>query len=325
MDTASGQGLERQFSSFPTRFPSRRSSMEMTEIILGTSEGLTPTPVASKHVTEEVSGNIERVGPWPLKRAGSSETTIVTSERGGFALGSQNPSEEEPSKGKSGFSALMNAVDQQYKHIKPKGEKSKSASDGTSEILEWTRAQLKRPTAGEIRIVNTSGGACMGSASASQGSEQSGRDTEQQACDMNHALGTCCQQCNNTLQEKESAATRVLWVVFACFLVLVFSPGLIAVAFSKDGKAVIVDVQGNSKKTLRLFFGLLIIPVVAVDILIATAVWSLLLHFGFPANNQSGRQSNRNMIMWFGFLFWWVFIPLMGCVALIGDYITPMK
>jgi len=290
MDTANEQGLGQQPDSqtFPTRFPSRRSSMEMTEMIPGSSEGLNSSRLMLKHVGQAVSGNIERVGPWPLKRGGSSDTAILQCEG------------VKPSRTQLTYSELMDAFEQYYGQVNGEGEKGKLASDEIFEILERNKRHVNGPTAGEIQVANNAEAADMESRSVLQRDRPPGGDTERHAGEVGHVLGSCCQQCRSILAEKESAASIGFWVVFACFLVLVLSAALIVAMFSRDGKAMIIDVQGNSEKTLRLFTGLLIIPAVAVYVLIASALWSLLLHFGFPPVNLFERQANINMVMWFG-------------------------
>jgi hypothetical protein len=302
----------------------------MTEIIPGTLESLGAAHANLKHVTEEDSSNVQMVGPWPLKRGSSSETIVATRE--GFECGFQGASTDGPSQGKPEFSALMDAVDKQCEQIKvecdqikPESEEAKLTFDENAEILEGTRAQLTRLGAGDIRIVDAARGRNMEGEALPEGSATTGRDTEQQAGERAHALGSCCRQCNKILQRKESSARAGAWVVDVCGVVILFSPGLFAQGFSKDGKAAIFDVQGDSEKTLYLFFGLLVIPAAAVGIVVAIAQWSLLRHNRLSGMSKSAKAHNRSRIMGVSILICWMFLLVMGSFGPLSTYLTPMK
>ena len=236
------------------------------------------------------------------------------------------------SKGKPEFSALIDAVDKQCEQIKLEcdrikigREEAKMTSDENAEILEGTKAQLRRPGAGDIRIVATGGGRNIDGEALPESSATTGRDIEQQAGDMAHTLGSCCRECNKTLQRKESSALAGAWVVGVCGVVILFSPGLLAQEFSKDGKAAIFDVQGDSEKTLHLFFGLLVIPAVAVGIVVAIAQWSLLRHNRLSGMAKSAKAHNRSRIIGVSVLICWVFLLVMGSIGPLSTYLTPMK
>lgn len=304
--------------------------MEMTEIIPGTGGKLEGADLNPKHCTEEESSNIRRLGPWPLKRGSTSETIVATRE--GFELGSQDALIDGSSKEKLEFSALMDAIDKQCEQIKleceqikPEREEANLILDDNAEILEGTRAQLTRLAAGDIRIITAAGGRNAKGESFPEDPATTGRDTERQAGEEAHALGSCCRECKKSLQRKESSARAAAWVVDVCGVAILFCPGVLAVIFSKDGKAAIFDVQGDSEKTLHLFCGLLVIPVAAVGIVFAIAQWSLLRHSRVSATTKPPKRHNGGGIMGVGLLIFWMVLLVMAGIGPVNTYLTPMN
>lgn len=278
-------------------------------------------PASAAFVSEEPSTNLRRVGPWPLKRSGSSQTTIVANED--FPIGHGIAPTDDSHKGQSTLSELLKAVDLHCEEIEQECKRTDSFLAIVA-VPEAVTAPSARPPRDDHRI----------GASPSNGNQEfqappehiappgTDMDVERQAYQRAHSVTSCCPQCEEELDKTRRAASQAFSFVVSFVIVILLSPVFLKDVFPRDEKAAKFDVQGNPKKMLRRFSGLMTLPVTAVEVVVAIATWSLVRQahlFSHTAN----RQDAPRMFVVFAFFSIWIltlYLDLEGIV----DSLSPI-
>lgn len=296
------EGLQRRFLSFPAQYSSP-SSIETTEMIADASTNQAQVPASAAFISEEPFTNLRRVGPWPLKRSGSSQTTIVANED--FPIGHGIAPTDDSHKGKSTLSELLKAVDQHCEEIEQECKRTDSFL-ATVSVPEAVKAPSTRPPQDDHRI----------GASPSNGNQEiqglpehiaplgTDMDVERQAYQRANSPSSCCPQCDEELDKTRRAASQAFSLVVGSVIVILLSPALLTDAFSRDDKAAIFDVQGDPRKTLRRFFGLMILPVTAVGVVVAVATWSLVRQAHLFSHTANRHDTPRMFVVFVFFSMW---------------------
>ncbi|KAK5046403.1 hypothetical protein LTR84_008205 [Exophiala bonariae] len=253
------QQLEQKTMAFRTHYSSI-FSLEMTETIPGTgNQDQSSAPSSAKF--QQV---LAKVGPWPLKRSPSSQTTIVSIEASS-KVGSLE--------GNPKLSEVLTAVDKHCEQIEDECKRTEFVLE-TMAVLEAT-SPLRNSSSDEIKVVASSSSQNTKDQVQGDATALLGRDMERQSTKAAHPLGPCCPQCEEALERARESATAALFFVAMALVVILTSPPLIATVFAKSEQLAMFNVQGGADKTKQQCLKLMSIPVVAMAVIYEIVVWSL--------------------------------------------------
>lgn len=220
MTLATTSKLEQQPMAPPSRC-SLRSSTETTEIIPCTGHQDQVSAASSPKSDEALA----RVGPWPLKRNASSQTTVVSDE-GGPKLDSLE--------GNPKLSEVLSAVDKHCEQIEH--ECLWTNSDVAIAAVPYgTKGRPRMTFPGGINFVGSSTPGNREGQTPEDRVASMERDVERQSDQTAHPLGSSCPKCREgRARGPKSTALVLLLVSAAFFAVTVYGPILLIDALSKN-------------------------------------------------------------------------------------------
>lgn len=223
----------------------------------------------------ERSGGVDSVGPWPLRRNGSSSTTSVIKDVRCGTPDTYSDLEQTESE----FSQLMRDIDRQYDEIR-KLVRGRTLSMTESPDLpnpfvpfnvprvmveEQVRRNMDSHRFSEDGITIVDGHQEANMAEVSIGTD--GNPIR---------LCTCCHRCAGRVKASARYATAGLVVLGLCFIIALSMIFVMLKVFSPQGKVVLDDHRGGIKQAKSLFLGLLMLCVLTTGAPFAIALTLLL-------------------------------------------------
>ncbi|RVX70444.1 hypothetical protein B0A52_05943 [Exophiala mesophila] len=321
----------------PTPFPTRAPSPVLTETTLerttprrrrNTVGGCTNTTITrpdqvlllqTRHGNDS-AGPVHHVGPWPLRRNGSSSTTVVT----------RNVRPDTPEtysdieRTNLEFSQLMRDIDRQYDEIRKLVQERTFNNMGQNPDLHL---HLPNPNLNPFHPFTVPRVATDGQqgqpGTESRRFSEDGVTVVDEHRDENRLEVSIetegdhdhirCRQCAATVKMSGQYASGGLVVLGLCFIVVLALILIMLKIFCPQGKVVLDSLKGGNGQTKSLFLGLLMVAVLATAIPFAIAT-TLLLEL---QRTTKGAKRSRMVLIFRGgsILVWYAIMMFCWMIA----------
>ncbi|KAK4945762.1 hypothetical protein LTR10_015110 [Elasticomyces elasticus] len=242
--------------------------------------------------TVDRSSMSDRLGPWPLKRNGSSCSTVVASSSSDStgSSGEQtrvaSPDDEDPKCGrdrrKSELTETLEIVDRQCEFIKKllEGEEAtlRSHVEETGRLERQLRdeQQQRQEVVAQVQQDVESG------AAAQRGQQR-------------------CQKCDRSAEEVARAVRIGVTVLFISMLAVIFSPYILWHSFGR--KHAWDDLTALQRK--RYLYTILVVPALSYTFAIAVSWWSMLVIKRISRERKSGWSLSFGLVSWTVVFYFW--------------------
>ncbi|KIV92091.1 hypothetical protein PV10_06558 [Exophiala mesophila] len=321
-----------------TPFPTRAPSPVLTEPIperttprrrRNTVGGCTSTSITRpdqvlllrpRHDNES-AGPVHNVGPWPLRRNGSSSTTVVTRNGHSDTPETYTNNLEQTN---SEFSQLMRDIDRQYDEIRKLVQERTFNDMGQNPDLHL---HLPNPDLNPFhpftvpRVV-TDGQGQSGTESrrfSEDGVTVFDENQDENRLEVSIETGgdgdhIRCRQCEATVKMSGQYASGGLVVLGLCFIVVLALILIMLKIFCPQGKVVLDSLKGGNGQTKSLFLGLLMVAVLATATPFAIAT-TLLLEL--QRTKRSRAKRSRKVLIFRGgsILVWYAIMVFCWMIA----------
>ena len=224
--------------------------------------------ITTAHNSPSRSCDTERIGPWPLKRNQSSQTTIVASP--GIDAGCKDSPKINAGRDRSELAEFLEYIDKQCETIRRLTETEMSQYEGSEDQRATSTMDNK------IRESHFTQPNAHTEESTDKAEELfSHQNVESRVDDESHELGSCCKRCFDSLRQR-AGLTRKRYSKGALIreLIDVLIPFLLGSGIGK--KFWMYGMQVSREYIQTALFGGLHGPIAAVSILIGIFMYASL-------------------------------------------------